>query len=62
MPTLATKYRRIASRRESVKAIVAVEHTMLIAIWNMITYGTCYREPDADFYTRLDPERPKTAP
>jgi transposase len=34
---LAAKDRRIASRRGPVKAIVAVEHAMLIAIWNMIT-------------------------
>jgi hypothetical protein len=26
---------------------------MLIAIWNMITHCTCYREPGADSYTRL---------
>ncbi len=56
---LATKYRRIASRRGPVKAIVAVEHAMLIAIWNMITHGTCYREPGADFYTRLNPDKAK---
>jgi transposase len=55
---LATKYRRIASRRGPIKAIVAVEHAMLIAIWNMITHGTCYREPGADFYTRLNPDDP----
>jgi transposase len=32
---------------------------MLIAIWNMITHGTCYREPGADFYTRLNPNKTK---
>jgi transposase len=56
---LATKYRRIASRRGPIKAIVAVEHAMLIAIWNMITHGTCYHEPGADFYTRLNPDKAK---
>ena len=34
---LAAKDRRIASRHGPVKAIVAVEHAMLTAIWNMIT-------------------------
>lgn len=56
---LATKYRRIASRRGPIKAIVALEHAMLIAIWNMITHGTRYREPGADFYTRLNPDKTK---
>ena len=56
---LATKYRRITSRRGPIKAIVAVEHAMLTAIWNMITHGTCYHEPGADFYTRLNPDKTK---
>lgn len=32
---LAARYRRIASRRGPVKAVVAVEHAMLIAIRNI---------------------------
>jgi transcriptional regulator of NAD metabolism len=31
---LGVKYRRIASRRGPMKAIVAVEHAMLVAIWS----------------------------
>ena len=56
---LAAKYRRIASRRGPLEAIVAIEHAMLIAIWNMITNGVCYREPGGDFYTRLRPDKTK---
>lgn len=55
----SAKYRRIASRRGPVKAIVAVEHAMLIAIWNMLNTGTLYADPGADFYTRLNPDRAK---
>jgi transposase len=55
----AAKYRRIASRRGPVKAIVAIEHAMLIAIWNMLTTGAFYDDPGGDFYARLDPERAK---
>ncbi len=51
------KYRRIASRRGPVKAIVVIEHAMLIAIWNMLTTGAYYDDPGGDFYARLDPER-----
>jgi len=54
---LAAKYRRIASRRGPVKAIVALEHAMLIAIWNMINTGTIYRDPGGDFYARLNPDK-----
>ncbi len=56
---LAAKYRRIASRRGPMKAIVALEHSMLIAIWHMLTDGTFYQDPGADYYTRLKPERAK---
>ena len=56
---LAAKYRRIAARRGPVKAIVAVEHAMLIAIWNMLTNGENYTDPGADFYTRLNPDKAK---
>ena len=57
---VAAKYRRIAARRGPVRAIVAVQHAMLIAIWNMGTTGTLYDDPGADFFTRLHPERAKT--
>ena len=55
----AAKYRRIAARRGPVKAIVAIEHAMLIAIWNMLITGTLYSDPGADFYTRLNPDKAK---
>jgi hypothetical protein len=38
---------------------VAIEHAMLIAIWNMLTTGAFYDDPGGDFYARLDPERGK---
>ncbi|MGH8988927.1 MAG: IS110 family transposase [Acidimicrobiales bacterium] len=53
----AAKYRRIASRRGPVKAIVALEHAILIAIWNMLSTGAYYDDPGGDFYTRLNPDR-----
>jgi type II secretory pathway component PulL len=56
---LSAKYRRIATRRGPVKAIVAIEHTMLIAIWNMLTTGELYNDPGDDFYTRLNPDKAK---
>ena len=40
------------------KALVAVEHAMLIAAWNMLTNGEFYRDPGADYFTR-DPAKTK---
>ena len=55
----SAKYRRLASTRGPMKALVAVEHAMLIAAWNMLTNGEFYRDPGADYYTRRDPARTK---
>ena len=52
---LSAKYRRIASRRTPLKAIVAVEHSILIAVWNMLAQGVAYNDPGADYFTKLDP-------
>ncbi len=56
---LAAKYRRIAARRGPIKAIVALEHAMLIALWHMLRDGEFYAEPGGDFYTRRDPDKAK---
>ena len=55
----SAKYRRIAARRGPIKAIVALEHAMLVAIWNMLTTGALYSDPGDDFYTRLNPDKAK---
>lgn len=55
----AAKYRRIASRRGPMRAIVAVEHAMIIAAFNMLTNGDFYRDPGADYYTAHQPARTK---
>ena len=53
------KYRRIASRRGPIRAVVAIEHAMLVAIWNMLQTGQDYTDPGGDFYTRRNPDRAK---
>jgi transposase len=57
--TYLGKYRRIKSRRGPMKALVAVEHSMLTAIWHMLTTGECYADPGPDYYTRHQPLRSK---
>jgi transposase len=56
---LGVRYRRIASRRGPMKANVAVQHSMLVAIWHMGHTGELYNDPGADYFTRLHPERAK---
>lgn len=53
---LAEKYRRIAARRGPVKAVVALEHTILNAVWNMLSNGQCFEELGSDYYARLNPD------
>lgn len=51
------KYRRITVRRGPMRALVAVEHAMVIAAWHMLANGEFYREPGADYFTRRVPAK-----
>lgn len=42
---LGARYRRIASRRGPQKANVAIQHSMLTAIWHMGRTSTLYDDP-----------------
>jgi transposase len=53
-------YRRIAARRGPQKANVAIQPSMLTAIWHIGYPGALYHDPGADYFTRLHPERAKT--
>jgi len=55
----SAKYHRIASRRGPMKALVAMEHSMLIAAFNMLTNGEFYRDPGADYFTQRTPAKTK---
>ena len=41
------------------KALVALEHAMLIAIWNMLQTGALYTDPGGDFFSRRNPDQAK---
>jgi transposase len=51
------KYRRITVRRGPMRALVAVEHAMVVAAWHMLTNGEFYREPGPDYFTRRMPAK-----
>lgn len=57
--SLAIKYRRIRSRAGAMKAIVAIERTLLTIIWNMLTNGEIYQEKGPDFYDKIRPTKAK---
>lgn len=54
---LHAKNRRIAARRGPVKALVAVENDMLVAIWHMLTNDTAYHELGAEYFTHRNPTK-----
>ena len=56
---LAAKFRRIASRRGPIKAIVAIEHAILVAVWHMLTNGVFYQDLGGDYYSRRNPDKTK---
>ena len=55
----SAKYQRIRSRRGPMRALVAVEHAMIITAWNMLANGAFYRELGTDYYTVRKPAKAK---
>jgi transposase len=54
---LAARFRRLAARRGYAKAVVATEHSMIIAVWHMFSTGEYYHDLGGDHYHRLTPAR-----
>ena len=54
---LAAQYRRLKPRRGHKKALGAVKHSMLCAIWHMLATGETYHDLGGDYFTNRDPER-----
>jgi transposase len=53
----AAQYRRLKPRRGHKRALGAVKHSLLTAIWQMLSTGETYRDLGADYFTQRDPER-----
>ena len=51
------QYQRLSVRRGRKRAIVAVAHSMLIAIYHMLNDGTMFRDLGADYYNQFNRER-----
>jgi transposase len=54
---LQARYRRLASRRGAMKALVAIEHSTITAIWHMITTNSPYHDLGGAYFAQRDPER-----
>jgi transposase len=51
------KYRRIQARTGRLKAVVAIEHTLLVIIWNMLSTGEIYVDLGTDYRQTRDPDK-----
>ncbi|MFC8669909.1 transposase [Streptomyces sp. NPDC057199] len=47
---LAARFRRLAARRGKKRALVALQHSVLIAIWHMFTRGIEYADLGGDYF------------
>ena len=54
---LQAQYARLRPRRGHKKALGAVKHTVICAIWHMLHTGELYRDLGGDYFTHRDPER-----
>jgi transposase len=54
---LAAQYQRLRPRRGHKRALGAVKHSMLTAIWHMLSTGQLYDDPGGDYFKRRDPTR-----
>ncbi|MFJ9714323.1 IS110 family transposase [Streptomyces sp. NPDC101234] len=54
---LQARYKRLTARRGPMKALVAVEHSIITAIWHMLTDNVPYQDLGGTYFTHRDPER-----
>jgi transposase len=53
----AAQYQRIARRRGRKRALVAVAHSLLVAVYYLVTRGTSYQELGGDYFDRRDQQQ-----
>ncbi|MGX1748811.1 IS110 family transposase [Glutamicibacter protophormiae] len=56
---LAARFRRLYPRRGGSRALVAIEHTILMAIWHMLAYGEVFKELGPDYYQQRNQGKAK---
>jgi transposase len=56
---LSARYRRLVPRTGKAKALVALQHSMLIATWHMLTDNVPYHDLGGAYFEQLNPDRAK---
>jgi transposase len=54
---LAAQYARLRPRRGHKKALGAVKHSIICAVWHMLSTGELYHDLGGDYFRKRDPER-----
>lgn len=54
---LTAQYQRLRPRRGHSKALGAVKHSMICAVWHMLSAGELYNDLGGDYFRKRDPER-----
>jgi transposase len=54
---LGARHARLVPRLGKQKTIVAVEHSILIAVWHMLTDNVDYQDLGGDYHAKRDPQR-----
>ncbi|MBG0851923.1 hypothetical protein I2W78_08725 [Streptomyces spinoverrucosus] len=54
---LQARHKRLTARRGPLRALVAVEHSIITAIWHTLTDHVPYHELGGTYFTQRDPER-----
>lgn len=53
----SARFKRLCARRGYNRALVAVQHSMITAIWHILSTGEYYRDLGGDYYTRRSPQQ-----
>ncbi|MED7828999.1 transposase, partial [Streptomyces chiangmaiensis] len=54
---LGALYRRLAGRRGKKRALVAVDHSILVSVWHMLTQDVDYTDLGGSYFLQLAPDR-----
>ena len=55
------QYQRLSIRRRKKRAVVAVAHSILIAIYHILKNGEMFRDLGVDYYNQFNKERKANA-
>jgi len=54
---LGARYRRLSRRIGKLKALVAIEHSILTATWHVLSENTDYHDLGGDYHAKRDPQQ-----